>query len=284
MEPEIKVKKKLSLLSKILIILVLSVVLLYVWMHYIETKIITVKDFVLTNEKIPKSFDGFTIVQFSDIHFGRTTNEKEVNKVVEKINDIKPDIVLFSGDLFDPYITLSDNNINFLKDSLKKIKVNFKKYAVYGDKDIENKDKFDLIMKESNFEILNGENKAIYYKGNTPIFISGISSITKNAPDYSKAFKKSQDSLQLFLSHEPSVIIDIKNQADFIFSGHTLGGLVNIPFMGGLFKQENSLNYESGKYLEDKTTLFVNNGIGTENYSLRFLNFPTIYCYRLKAS
>ena len=95
-------------------------------MHFIETKIITVKDFILTNEKIPKSFNGFTIVHFSDIHFGRTTNEKEVNKVVDKINEIKPDIILFSGDLFDPYITLSENNINFLTEAFKKLNANFR--------------------------------------------------------------------------------------------------------------------------------------------------------------
>ena len=277
-------KKKLNIFMKIFIIIFIIIISLFIWMHFIETKIITVKDFILTNEKIPKSFNGFTIVHFSDIHFGRTTNENEVNKVIDKINEIKPDIVLFSGDLFDPYINLSDNNINFLKESFKKINANLKKYAIYGDHDIENKEKYDEILKESNFELLNGTNQKIYYNGNEPIYISGIGSITKNTPDYSKAFSKEKDGLQLFLSHEPGVIIDIKNNTDFIFSGHTLGGLTHIPSIGGIKKQQNSLNYERGKYLEGNTTLIVNNGIGTEDFSLRFLNFPTIYCYRLQAN
>ena len=275
--------KKINPLIKILIILLLIIIIIYSWMHFIEPKIITVKDYILTNEKIPKSFNGFTIVHFSDIHFGRTTNEKEVNKVIAKINEMKPDIVLFSGDLFDPYITLSDNNITFLKEAFSNINAKIKKYAVYGDQDITNKDKYTEILNTANFDILNGTNNKIYYNGNIPIYISGISSISKEQPDYSKAFKKDQDSLQLFLSHEPGVIMDIKNQADFIFSGHTLGGLIKIPFIGGIIKQENSLNYESGKYIEDKTTIFVNNGIGTEDFSLRLFNFPTIYCYRFKA-
>ncbi len=283
MEKEKIVKKKLNIFVKILIILIIFSILLYIWMHYIETKIITVKDFILTNEKIPESFNGFTIVHFSDIHFGRTTNEKEVNKVVEKINEIKPDIVLFSGDLFDPYINLSDNNIEFLKNAFENIHANLKKYAVYGDYDFINKEKYEEILKYANFEILNGENKAIYYNGNEPIYLSGISSITKNTPDYSKAFSKEKDGLQLFLSHEPGVIIDIKNNTDFIFSGHTLGGLIHIPFIGGIKKQQNSLHYERGKYLEGNTTIFVNNGIGTEDFSLRLFNLPTIYCYRFKS-
>ncbi len=279
----IKEKKKINIFIKIIIVLIIVIVLVYIWMHFIETKIITVKDYYLTNDKIPESFNGFTIVHFSDIHFGRTTNEKEVNKVIEKINEAKPDIILFSGDLFDPYITLSDNNINFLTEAFSKLNANLKKYAVYGDHDLENKDKYDQILTNSNFEILNGENKKIYYNGNTPIYLSGIGSITKNIPDYSKAFQKDSDGLQLFLSHEPSVLIDIKNNVDFLFSGHTLGGLVRIPFIGGIKKNQNSLSFEKGKYLEGDTTIFVNSGIGTEDLSLRLFNLPTIYCYRFKS-
>lgn len=283
METEIITKKKLGILPKIFIIIVIIITLAYIWMHYIETKLIIVKDYQITNEKIPKSFNGFKIVQFSDIHFGRTTNEKEVNKVVTKINEIKPDIVLFSGDLFDPYINLSDKNIEFLKESFSKINANLKKYAVAGDQDFTNKEKYEEILKSANFELLNGENKAIYYNGPNPIYISGISSITNTSPNYSKAFKKEKDGLQLFLSHEPSVIMDVKNNTDILFSGHTLGGLIRLPFIGGIKKKNNSLNYESGKYLENNTTIFVNNGIGTEDYSLRLFNLPTIYCYILKA-
>lgn len=88
--------------------------------------------------------------------------------------------------------------------------------------------------------------------------------------------------MQLFLSHEPGVIIDVKNETDFIFSGHTLGGLIRLPFIGGIKKNQNSLSFEKGKYLEGKTTLFVNSGIGTEDISLRLFNYPTIYCYRFQ--
>ena len=232
-----KTNKKFNIITKIIIILVLLIVLVYCWMHFVETKLIVVKDYILINEKIPKAFNGFTIAHFSDIHFGRTTNEQEVNKVVDKINEMKPDIVLFSGDLFDPYINLSDDNINFLKDAFKNINANIKKYAVYGDHDLENKEKYDDILNYANFELLNGENKTIYYNDNNPIYISG---------------------------------------------SHTLGGLIRLPFIGGIKKNQNSLSFEKGKYLEGKTTLFVNNGIGTEDISLRLFNYPTIYCYRFQ--
>ncbi len=280
MEP-VENKKKMGVISKIFIFLVIIVILIYSWMHFIEPKFLVVKDFVISNKKIPSSFEGFTIVLFSDIHFGRTTNEKEVNKVVDKINECKPDLVLFSGDLFDSYINLSNDNINFLKEALSKIQANIKKYAIKGDQDYLNEEAFTDIINSSGFELLDGKNKPIYFKSNTPIYISGVSSVTKNTPNYTEAFKKENDGFQLFLSHEPIVIEDIKNQTDVLFSGHTLGGLLRLPFIGGLIKKDNSSSFEKGKYQDGKTLIFVSSGIGTETYSLRLFNLPSIYCYRL---
>ena len=57
--------------------------------------------------------------------------------------------------------------------------------------------------------------------------------------------------------------------------------LVRIPFLGGLIKKDNVGEYELGKYTTNSSTLFVSNGIGTENLSLRFLNYPSINLYRM---
>lgn len=283
-DTEVIVKKKLGLFPKILLGVIFLLLFLFAWMHFLEPKVLIVKDEILQHEKLPDSYNGFTIVHFSDIHFGRTTNEQEVEELVKKINECKADVLLFSGDLFDSYINLSDANIEFLKASFQKLNARLKKYAVFGDQDYLNESAYESIMKESGFEILNGTNQVLYYHGNTPIYISGVSSITKQVPDYTEAFKKDSDSLQLFLSHEPSVIQDVKHRADYVFSGHSLGGLIRIPFLGGIVQFENTNGYETGKYLVDQTTLFVSNGIGTQEFSLRFFNFPSFYCYRFIAN
>ena len=97
---------KLKLLPKIGIFLIILICLLISYMFYVEPKLLTTKEYPIINEKIPDSFNGFKIVQFSDLHFGRSTNENEVEKVVAAINENKPDIVVFTGDLFDAYINL----------------------------------------------------------------------------------------------------------------------------------------------------------------------------------
>lgn len=260
-------------MKKAIITIIIITIALFSWMHLIEPKIITVNDYILENQKIPTSFDGFTIIQFSDIHFGRTTNEKEIKKIVQKINECNPDLVLFSGDLFDPYITIQEENINFLKEELKTIKANIKKIAILGDYDLEKKDTFTQIMNDANFEILNGQNQKIYYKGTKPIYLNGTS-----ANETIKNENLETDSLQLYLSHDPIIINEVKNKVDYYFCGHTLGGLIRIPFTKGLLNKHKE--YDIGKNEVDNTTMFISNGLGTQDISLRFLNLPSINCYR----
>src|SRR5699024_9584965 len=49
--------------------------------------------------RLPKSFDGFKVVQFSDFHAGSFDNEEEVKQGLERINEEKPDLIVFTGDL-----------------------------------------------------------------------------------------------------------------------------------------------------------------------------------------
>ncbi len=278
---EIQESKKKHFFKKYLIILFLIIILIYSYMHYIEPKLVIVKDFNLTSNAIPSSFKGFTITHFSDIHFGRTTNEKELEKVVTKINETKPDLVLFSGDLFDTYITLSENNIAFLKKTLKNISASLNKFAVIGDYDADKVDLYKEIMNEAGFTILDGERKTIFYQGNTPIYINGISSISRFTPDYEKLMQEKKEGLQLFLSHEPEVITKISDKVDYLFSGHSLGGLVRLPGIGGLINNTHTKEFQKGEYKYHNSVVFVNNGIGTQNFSVRLFNIPSIYCYRI---
>lgn len=256
-----------------IIIFLLSLFIIYV--HKIEPSIISTREYPIINQNIPPSFNGFKIAHFSDIHFGRTTNETEVKKVVEKINEMKADIIVFSGDLFDPYITLSEENKNFLAEELSKMTSTLGKYAILGDNDLEKKDTFQEIMNKANFIVLD-KNIPIYYKGNIPIFLQGYSS---NQNIDTSNLKQKQ--YQITLCHEPIIFDEVYQKSNLVLAGHSLGGLVRLPFTNGLFKPNNTSDYIYGKYEKETSTLYVSNGIGTENLSIRFLNIPEINLYRL---
>ena len=273
MEEIVETSKKRWPKRIFLVFLCIAVFVIYI--HKIEPSMITTKEYAIKSNEIPASFNGFKIAHFSDIHFGRTTNEKEVTTVVNKINEMKPDIVVFTGDLFDPYITLSENNKTFLSEELKKIKTNLGKYTILGDQDLSQEEAFTNIMKNAEFQILD-KNIPIFYKGEIPIYLYGISSGQK-IDENSLKIKE----YQITLCHEPDIFDTIYKRSDLTLAGHSLGGLIALPFTNGLVKQEHTNNYISGKYEKENALLYVSNGIGTEKISIRFLNYPTIQLYRL---
>ena len=283
-EVELKEEKKgHRLIFKILIFLLAFVGLLFCYMYFFEPKTIITQEYAIVNDELPDSFNGFKIAHFSDIHFGRTTNEDEVTKVVSLINEMKPDIIVFTGDLFDNYITLSSENKEFLKSTLSNLSATIGKYAVTGDSDSIDEAAFKEIMEGSGFTILTNTNVPIFYEGNTPIYLSGIPSITKSSPDIANALKKDIEGnfYQILLCHEPIIFNNVADSANLVLSGHSLGGLLRIPFLGGLIKKDNVGEYELGKYTTDSSTLFVSNGIGTENLSFRLFNYTSFNLYRL---
>ncbi len=91
-------KKKIILF---IIILIVVFILIYLYSKYIGTKGLSVKEYKITNSSIPNHFHGLKLVHLSDIHYNRIIKEKEFKKIINKINIIKPDIVVLTGDLLD---------------------------------------------------------------------------------------------------------------------------------------------------------------------------------------
>lgn len=276
---ELVVKKKTNIFIKIGFFLLLLFILIYIDFHFIEPEIITVEEYAITSNKITENYNGLKIVQFSDIQFGRITNEKELKKVVTKINETKPDIIVFTGDMLSDYITLSDDNKNFLKNTLKELNASLGKYAVTGDKDYTDIDFYKELCETAGFKILNKETIPIYYKENTPIYITGVASLQEEKDMLWHT--ESNNNYQILLAHEPIRFNENYKYTDLTLSGHSMGGIIKIPFLNGILKDENSSTYEKGRYDKENSTLFVNPGIGSDKVNGRFLNHPTIYLYRL---
>lgn len=276
-------KRKLGVLPKIFFFLLFLIGLFLSYMYFVEPKLLTTNEYAVVDEALPSSFNGFKIAHFSDLHFGRTINEQEVSKVVQKLVEMNPDIVVFTGDLFDSYIALSDANKNFLKEELSKISSTIGKFSVMGDSDYLDEEAYKDIMTTAGFTILENRNIPIFYQGNTPIYLSGIPSVSKGNHDYTKALTKDLEGsyYQIFLSHEPISFSSVKSFSNLVLTGHTLGGLIHIPFVGGLIKKNNVGDYMAGKYTSESSTMFVSNGVGTENLSFRFFNTPSLNLYRL---
>lgn len=267
--------------KKIIISTFLILVGLFLWARYISTSGLIVKEYPYYSNKLPKEFHGKKIVHFTDLHFSKSINEKELSKLIKTINDLKPDICVFTGDLIDKYYKISSKEKEMLISNLKKIKTNLGKYAVKGNHDYENIF-FEEIMTKSEFTIFKNNHKLIYYKSQVPILIAGTPSMLKDDVLLDDTFKDQNDYFTIYLAHEPDILNDARGyNIDLMMSGHSHGGQVRLPFAGALFTPLGSKTYYEEYYHKDETSLYISSGIGTSLLRIRFLNKPSINLYRI---
>ena len=283
-EKKEKRNKRIRKIIKFIFILIIIFLCFISYMHFVGTKGLKVHEYKIESKNLPESFHGFKIVQFSDLHYLTTIKEKEIKNLINKINELKPDIVVFTGDLIDQTKTPTEDELNKLVTYLNEINVTTGMYAIKGNHDYTN-DYFEKIFNQTKFKILNNSYELIYYKGTTPILLTGTGSILKNDCDIDKTYNyEEMDNLYtVSLIHEPDVIDSIINKyhVDLALAGHSHNGQIRLPGIGAIMKVEEGKKYSNEKYVINGTKLYVSGGLGTSMYEFRFFTRPSINLYRL---
>lgn len=204
-----------------------------------------IKKVNITSAKLPDSFKGFRIVQISDLHLGSIYNSNVIEKLIDKTNNLNPDIVLFTGDMFN-YSTKESNGFENI---LKKIQSKNGVYAIlgnhdYGDyvkwesKEAKEKNMIDLeeFYRNCGWILLRNENAKIY-KDSSFINIIGVENWGKDPrfqkmADMTKALKNIDTSaFNILLSHDPSHF-DMVISKEYPFINLTLSGHTHAMQMG----------------------------------------------------
>ena len=263
-----------------LILIVIIVGSLIAWARWIGTSGLVIKEYSIINEKIPINFHGIKIIHFSDLHYGRTINYSYVKNLVKTINDYKPEIIIFTGDLIDKDILLKNDEVIKIGNLLAELNPVIKKYAIKGNHDYE-KDYFNKIIEIADFEVLHNDTDFIYYKDVTPLRIIGLPSIIKEKYTYEEV-ETEEVYYTILLAHEPDIIDKMSHiDIDLMLAGHSHGGQVRIPFKGAIVLPKGAKNYYDEYYKLDNTQLYISSGLGTSELEFRFLNKPSINLYRL---
>lgn len=287
-----KVKKKKHILLKLIILIILIAISLFSYSRKIEVKNIKVKEYKIENSLIPWSFDGFKIIQFADLNYGSTIFKEELKEIVNLINEQSPDLVLFTGNLISEDYTITEEEADYIVSNLKEIQSITGKYAIKGVFDNKIED-INIMLSNGGFKVLDNEYELIYYKGLTPIYLTGLSSYLTTRIDYEKAFsyyKENKKEENIYMPEYKIVMVSesdasneiIKNREDvnLILTSNSLGGIVRLGKYS-LFKQEGSTTYYDDYYKTGNTEIYVNTGLGTNSLKLRFNNSPSINLYRL---
>lgn len=253
-------------------------------------------------EDLPDEFDGFTLMQISDIHSGSFDNPKKIQYGIDLINQQKFDLLVFTGDLVNNFAHEMDDWVEMFS-GIKTPK--FGKYSVLGNHDYgeysiwdseeqkaENLKKIKEIHPRIGFQLLLNEHISLK-KGDSEIKLVGVENWGagrfQKYGDLAKASEglKNED-FKILLSHDPSHWDEqvLKSSLDYhlTLSGHTHGMQFGIEIPGWVKWSPVKYMYKrwAGLYQEGKKYLYVNRGFGYHAYPGRVGIWPEITLIELK--
>jgi predicted MPP superfamily phosphohydrolase len=243
--------------------------------HFIEPYWVEVKMVEIPTSKLHQT--AVRLVQISDTHC--TTKAMNEKKMVEIINGLKPDVIVFTGDAAN-----NGSGLKRFKETMKGLDARLGKFAVRGNIDAGFWYGTDIFAGTC-FVGLDG-NTIDIDKDGEKICISGVSWERQNrASDVLR--KVPDDCFSVFLCHFPDSAEDLKGlNIDLYLSGHTHGGQIALPFYGAIITLSKfGKKYESGEYKVGSTILYVNRGLGLAagiNPKIRFFARPEITVFDLK--
>ncbi|MDQ0903993.1 putative MPP superfamily phosphohydrolase [Paenibacillus sp. V4I7] len=237
----------------------------------------------LSYRRYPASFAGVRIVQFSDTHIGKYYSLEQMNKVVDLLQRQEPDIICFTGDLFDSrFGEVSDEVIPILS----RLQAGMGKFAVLGNHDMRlDSSRVRDVLERSGFTVLVNESRSIE-RGNGRLQVVGIDEMLHGKPDLPFALQGvKQDDFVLLLAHEPDIAdTSLNYPVDLQLSGHSHGGQIRIPLYGSIFTPELGQKYPIGLYTFEGSEfhVYTNRGIGTTLFPIRFNCRPEITVFVLE--
>jgi predicted MPP superfamily phosphohydrolase len=245
----------------------------------------------VTIANLPEPFHNFRVVQISDIHFDEFTEPSFLRRVVDHVNQLAPDLVLLTGD----FISMHPLGVTFVQGAMVQCAQVLggiacrQRFAVMG-----NHDAFfgaPLIaaqLASVGIPLLIDEYVAIERSGRR-LWLSGVNDPVTLHPNLDRAIPEQPDGPVLLMSHGPDFADTLLAHprgrlVDLMFSGHSHGGQVLIPFLGPMHLPEGGRKYVEGLFHFDRLQLYVNRGIGAVGLPFRLNCPPEITLFTLQRS
>ncbi|MQW23003.1 MULTISPECIES: metallophosphoesterase [unclassified Lactococcus] len=266
-----------------IIIILIALVLLLLYGIFVEPHLMRVRTIDYDRGQ------GLKIAQFTDTHFTWHTTARRLKKFAKNIEENQPDIILFTGDLFDKVSWAKERDLTAYIEVLSELTAPLGKFAIFGNHDFEDNNSHFVreILEKSGFTIVNNRSEVLskshnanYAQPTGKICISGIDDMREGVPDF--AIYPQEADFSLLMVHEPDSLIQLEQLKafDLIIAGHSHGGQIRI----GNFRLHNkgSKYFDKGKYeINEKTSLYVNSGIGLTFLPIRIGVVPEIVYYEI---
>lgn len=278
-----------------LIALIFLLLFLY-WQNFS----LQIMQYDLAYAKLPDGFDGYRIVQISDMH-GMSYGPKN-KTLIDKIDKLKPDALMMTGDMISSHARDGQAFLDFLDGMRGKYPMymslgNHEQIADWYEKSSPDNYGYDDFISQvlEKGVILLDNNSVEIKRGDDAIRLYGLTSelyhYSRRDAEYADdslllteayiegVLKKPTKQFTILLAHNPSYFKEYTAWgADLTLSGHMHGGIIQVPFKGGLLSPERIFfpEYDAGLFEEVSRKMVVNRGLGYSQISFRLFNRPDI--------
>ncbi len=238
----------------------------------------------LTISNLAPAFDGFKIVQISDLHADTSMNPKKLGKIVNLINQQQPDIVAMTGDFITA--TLDRQTTLMLEAAFKKLSPTAKTLAVLGNHDhYIDPQQIRTLLHNSNVLELNNSAYTLQ-RGNDTLSIAGVDDFWQEKANLDLVLSQlPPQGAAILLVHEPDFadISAATQRFALQISGHSHGGQVRIPLRKPPVLPPFAEKYPVGRYKVGKMVQYTNRGVGMVLPAVRFNCRPEITVFTLNS-
>jgi len=264
-------------LAWILVVILISGVLI---VGTIPNSKITITSYAITSTKIPETFDGYVIVQVSDLH--NASFGKDQERLIQSIKAQNPDLIVLTGDMVGSWDAKYNHSLVLIKEALKIAPV----IIVDGNHDA--REKTYPIQKQAMIDVgglvLEDESMLIT-KEDSSINLIGLKErfLVEDRGIYVRD-KVSSNHFNLLLAHHPNNFDDyVRLGVDVVLVGHAHGGQWRF-FGQGLYAPNEGIlpKYTGGSFTKDSTTMIISRGLGESVLPLRLFNGPELVVITLK--
>lgn len=281
-------------------IVLLIVIVLLLFCNF-QNKHLETTHYTYETEQLGVDLDGYRIVQISDLHNAKFGKNNQ--KLVDRIRECAPDMIVLTGDLVDSNHTNVDRVVQFVDEIVKICPV----YYVTGNHEywldtseyeklmdglvsagvvILDNQVVEISRGDAKFRLVGLDDKSLA-DGTLEALLSD-ESIRNNQAEQKEETADNEDSgekeLTVVLAHEPQYLARYAGTGvDLVLSGHAHGGQFRLPFVGGIVAPDQGFlpEYTAGEYYMNGTEMIVSRGLGNSVIPVRLFNYPEIVCVEL---
>lgn len=256
-----------------------------IYAREVETRWLEVVPVTLTLPRLGREFEGYRVVQIGDLHLEDWTKPRRLNRIVDRVNDQRADLIAITGDFLS--YSVDPGVPRRLAEALGRLEARDGVLAVTGNHDyMTDVDTVRRCIREAGITELRNAVRTIE-RGGAVLHFAGVDDVMEGMSRLDLVLKElPENGAAVLLAHEPDFadVSAATGRFDLQLSGHSHGGQVRMPLWGPIFLPPFSQRYSSGLYEVGSMLQYTNRGLGFVDARLRFLCRPEITVLTLESA